>query len=113
MIKWLNRVMGKGGAPAPPDRPTYSDLALSEACLLDQVISLEDQVSALTVELSRSEEKLVHARGAHSAVDRRAHALRTDWPALYTRYFTREGDEQRRLSIPTSPRGQRKQKGRK
>lgn len=62
------------------------------------VADLQRKVNGLEQELAQARTNLKLASAAQGALHRRSEALKKDWPDLWKRYFTREGDAMRALS---------------
>ena len=87
---------------------TVAALAESEARLLDQVESLQEQLAQATHAAGVAQERCDHARMAHAALNRRVNDLRLDWPAVHDRYFTKQGIAAREAGVPMNPKRKRK-----
>lgn len=61
------------------------------------VADLQRKVNALEQELAQARSNLKLASAAQGALHRRSEALKKDWPDLWKRYFTRQGEADRVL----------------
>lgn len=116
MKTWLKTLFNKrsGSGPVPLLEPmqirarTVAALAESEARLLDQVESLQEQLDQATHAAEVARERCDHARTAHAALNRRVNDLRVDWPAVHDRYSTKQGIAAREAGVPMNPKRKRK-----
>jgi hypothetical protein len=69
-------------------RLTEDHLRLTEAL---------ERVHAIEQELAQARSNLKLASAAQGALHRRSEALKKDWPDLWKRYFTRQGEADRAL----------------
>ncbi len=109
MKNWFSRL----ARLRPPARTqisarSVSDLAESEARLLDQVESLVEQLAMANHTLAVAQERCDHARMAHAALNRRVNDLQVDWPAVHDSYFTKQGIAAREAGVPMNPKRKRK-----
>lgn len=61
------------------------------------VADLQRKVNGLEQELAQARSNLKLASAAQGALHRRSEALKKDWPDLWKRYFTRQGEADRVL----------------
>lgn len=90
-MNWFDRLCRafSPAAPVSPVSPVSPDPSETRS------VDLEQEVERLQSELARAVQARKQASAAQGAIHRRAEALRADWPEIWKRYFTTEGEAAR------------------